>query len=105
MRRSQHAAIPAPPPAQAPLIAAIVGPGTAPVRQYPINPCLVVDGILRSLEGAKLIDVGAGRECLVAAPLRISTLSERSLAALAQISASRSYILNVSEFLACGRLR
>jgi hypothetical protein len=34
--------------------------------QHAIDPCLVVDGILRGVECAKLIDVGAGRECLVA---------------------------------------
>ena len=34
--------------------------------QHAIDPCLVVDGILRGVECAKLIDVGAGREGLVA---------------------------------------
>src|SRR5258708_6538825 len=44
-------------------------------------------------------------KALSPAPVRISALSERSLAAPVQISASRRYMLNVSAFLACGRLK
>ena len=63
----RHAAMPAPPPVQTPLIAAMVGTRhCSSVLEHAVDPVLVVDRVLRRLERAELVDVGARGEGLVA---------------------------------------
>ncbi len=106
MRRSQHAAMPAPPPVQAPAdrrdgrhAAASSVPSTRSIRDsYSIASC----GVLKARNW--LMSVPAAN-ALSPAPVRINTLRARSVLAASQISASRSYIAKVSALRACGRLK
>ena len=59
--------MPAPPPVQAPVIAAMVGTRHCfEHAEHAVDAVLVVDRILRRLERAELVDVGAGGKRLVA---------------------------------------
>jgi len=94
IRISQQAAIPAPPPVQAPAIAAMVGTRHgSKVPSTRSDPSLIIKRILRSLERlgiarCRLPDANA----LSPAPVRIIALIDRSLLMVSQIAAICSYI-------------
>ena len=67
MRMSQQAAMAAPPPVQAPEMAAIIGTGQRSMRRQDlVDPRLVVETVLGRAEVAELGYVGSGRKRLAA---------------------------------------
>ena len=105
IRISQQAAIPAPPPVQAPAIAAIVG-----TRTFSSAPST---RSIRSSYSSASSAVLKARNCemsvpdanaLSPAPVRIIALIERSAFTVSQIDAICSYMAKVSALRACGRL-